>query len=98
MSQHIYNERPQPDEVLANIADYVLNYKIDSELAMQTAHYCLLDTIGCGLEALTYPSCTKLLGPIVPGTIVPNGAKVFGTSDQLDPVQAAFNIGTIIRC
>jgi 2-methylcitrate dehydratase len=97
MSQHIYNERPQPDEVLANIADYVLNYKIDSELAMQTAHYCLLDTIGCGLEALTYPSCTKLLGPIVPGTIVPNGAKVFGTSDQLDPVQAAFNIGTIIR-
>lgn len=97
MSQHISNQRPQPDQVLTDIADYVLNYKINSKLAMQTAHYCLLDTIGCGLEALTYPACTKLLGPIIPGTIVPNGAKVLGTAYQLDPVQAAFNIGAIIR-
>ena len=89
--------RPQPDKVLADIADYVLNYDITSDLAWSTAHYCLLDTIGCGLEALTYPACTKLLGPIVPGTIVPNGAKVPGTPYQLDPVQAAFNIGAIIR-
>jgi 2-methylcitrate dehydratase len=97
MSSHISNERPQPDKVLADIADYVLNYEIKIDLAWKTAHYCLLDTIGCGLEALTYPACTKLLGPVVKGTIVPNGAKVPGTQFQLDPIQAAFNIGTIIR-
>lgn len=97
MSSHISNERPQPDKVLADIADYVLNYEIKSELALQTAHYCLLDTLGCGFEALTYPACTKLLGPIVPGTVIPNGAKVPGTGYTLDPVQAAFNIGAIIR-
>ncbi|MGV8880360.1 MAG: bifunctional 2-methylcitrate dehydratase/aconitate hydratase [Sphingobacteriaceae bacterium] len=94
---HISNERPQPDKVLTDIVDYVLNYEIKSDLAWTTAHYCLLDTLGCGFEALTYPACTKLLGPIVQGTIVPNGAKVPGTTFQLDPVQAAFNIGTIIR-
>jgi 2-methylcitrate dehydratase len=97
MSSHLSNERPQPDKVLVDIADYVLHYKIGNDLAWKTAHYCLLDTLGCGFEALTYPACTKLLGPIIPGTIVPNGAKVPGTSFQLDPVQAAFNIGTIIR-
>lgn len=97
MSSHISNERPQPDQVLTDIVDYVLNYEIKNELAWKTAHYCLLDTLGCGLEALTYPACTKLLGPIVKGTIVPNGAKVPGTQFQLDPVQAAFNIGAIIR-
>src|SRR5580692_3596998 len=97
MSAHISNERPQPDQVLVDIADYVLNYEITSEEAWSTAHYCLLDTLGCGLEALTYPACTKLLGPIVPGTIVPHGARVPGTEYQLDPVQAAFNIGAIIR-
>jgi 2-methylcitrate dehydratase len=97
MSSHISNERPQPDKVLAAIADYVLNYEIKNELAWKTAHHCLLDTLGCGLEALTYPACNKLLGPIVQGTVVPNGAKVPGTQFQLDPVQAAFNIGTIIR-
>lgn len=97
MSSHISNERPPVDKVISDIADYVLNYEIKNDLAWSTAHYCLLDTLGCGLEALTYPACTKLLGPIVPGTIVPNGAKVPGTSYQLDPVQAAFNIGTIIR-
>lgn len=94
---HISNERPQPDQVLSDIADYVLNYEIKSDLAWKTAHYCLLDTLGCGLEALTYPACTKLLGPVVKGTIVPNGAKVPGTQFQLDPIQAAFNIGAIIR-
>ena len=94
---HISNERPQPDQVLTDIADYVLNYEIKSDLAWKTAHYCLLDTLGCGLEALTYPACTKLLGPVVKGTIVPNGAKVPGTQFQLDPIQAAFNIGAIIR-
>ena len=87
----------KPDQVLVDIADYVLNYDISNELAHSTAHYCLLDTIGCGLEALTYPACTKLLGPIVPGASTPGGARVPGTSYELDPVQAAFNIGAIIR-
>jgi 2-methylcitrate dehydratase len=97
LSSHISNERPAPDQVLTDIADYALSYEIDSELAYSTAHYCLLDTLGCGLEALEYPACTKLLGPIVPGTVVPHGAKVPGTPYQLDPVQAAFNIGAMIR-
>src|SRR6201992_4419424 len=97
MSAFISNERPQPDKVLVDIVDYVLGYEIKNDLAWKTAHYCLLDTLGCGLEALTYPACCKLLGPVVRGTIVPNGAKVPGTQFQLDPIQAAFNIGTIIR-
>lgn len=97
MSSHNNNERPAPDGVLVDIADYVLNYRVDSSLAYETARNCLIDTLGCGLEALEYPACTKLLGPIVPGTVVPNGAKVPGTPYQLDPVQAAFNIGTMIR-
>jgi 2-methylcitrate dehydratase len=90
-------ERPPYDQVLTDIADYVCGYTIDSELAYSTARNCLIDTLGCGLEALEYPACTKLLGPIVPGTIVPNGARVPGTAYQLDPVQAAFNIGAMIR-
>jgi len=94
---HISNVRPQPDQVLTDIADYVLNYRIDSSLAYETARNCLIDTLGCGLEALEYPACTKLLGPVVPGTIVPNGAKVPGTPYQLDPIHAAFNIGAMIR-
>jgi len=97
VSSHISNERPAPDKVLADIADYALSYEITSDLAYTTARNCLIDTLGCGLEALEYPACTKLLGPIVPGTIVPNGARVPGTNYQLDPVQAAFNIGTMIR-
>src|ERR1700758_5102075 len=97
MSAPISNVRPAPDQVLVDIADYVLNYEIKSDLAYETARNCLIDTLGCGLEALEYPACTKLLGPIVPGTIVPNGAKVPGTAYQLDPVQAAFNIGAMIR-
>jgi 2-methylcitrate dehydratase len=91
------NERPAPDQVLADIADYALSYTITSDLAYTTAQHCLIDTLGCGLEALEYPACTKLLGPIVPGTVVPNGARVPGTNFVLDPVQAAFNIGAMIR-
>jgi 2-methylcitrate dehydratase len=90
-------ERPPYDQVLIDIADYIHSYNISSELAYVTARNCLIDTLGCGLEALEYPACTKLLGPIVPGTVVPNGAKVPGTAFQLDPVQAAFNIGAMIR-
>jgi 2-methylcitrate dehydratase len=89
MSTHISNVRPKPD--------YVQKYSVKSAEAYETARYCLMDTLGCGLEALEYPACTKLLGPIVPGTIVLNGAKVPGTQFQLDPVQAAFNIGAMIR-
>jgi 2-methylcitrate dehydratase len=89
--------RPGWDKVLVDIVDYVQDYAITSGLAYDTARNCLVDTLGCGLEALEYPACTKLLGPIVRGTIVPNGAKVPGTQFQLDPVQAAFNIGAMIR-
>jgi len=97
VSAPISNERPKPDQVIVDIVDYVQSYEIKSELAYETARHCLIDTLGCGLEALEYPACTKLLGPIVPGTIVPHGAKVPGTQFQLDPVQAAFNIGAMIR-
>jgi 2-methylcitrate dehydratase len=97
VSSQISNVRPEPDKVLADIADYVVNMSIESTEAYETARYCLMDTLGCGLLALRYPECTKLLGPIVPGTVVPNGAKVPGTQYQLDPIEAAFNIGTIIR-
>src|SRR6202051_2290124 len=97
MSVHATGERPPYDQVLVDIADYVCTYTIQSELAYTTARNCLIDTLGCGLEALEYPACTKLLGPIVPGTIGPSGAKVPGPAFQLDPVQAAFNIGAMIR-
>ena len=92
-----FANRPDWDQVLIDIVDYVLNAGIESGLAYDTARNCLIDTLGCGLEALEYPACAKLLGPIVPGTVVPNGAKVPGTQFQLDPVQAAFNIGAMIR-
>src|SRR2546426_3048262 len=97
MSAPISNVRPAPDKVLTDIADYVTKFHVTSSEAYDTARYCLMDTLGCGFEALEYPACTKLLGPIVPGTVVPNGAKVPGTQFQLDPVQAAFNIGAMIR-
>src|SRR5258706_10485414 len=97
ISAPLSNRRPKPDRVLVDIVDYVTKYRITSKEAYSTAHYCLLDTLGCGFEALTYPACTKLMGPIVPGTIVLHGARVPGTSFVLDPVQAAFNIGTMIR-
>ncbi|MBI3850155.1 MAG: 2-methylcitrate dehydratase [Verrucomicrobia bacterium] len=91
------SSRPAPDRLLVEIADYVCDFKITSDEAFNTARYCLLDTLGCGLLALKYPACTKLLGPVVLGTIVPNGARVPGTNYVLDPVTAAFNIGTLIR-
>ena len=97
MSTHISNVRPKADKVLVDIVDYVTKVEITSKQAYETARYCLMDTLGCGFEALEYPACTKLLGPIIPGTVVPNGARVPGTSFQLDPVQAAFNIGAMIR-
>jgi 2-methylcitrate dehydratase len=97
VSSHISNVRPDPDKVLVDIVDYVMKYKIASKEAYETARYCLIDTLGCGFEALEFPACTKLLGPVVPGTIVPNGAKVPGTSFQLDPIHAAFNLGAMIR-
>jgi 2-methylcitrate dehydratase len=97
MSSHISNVRPDPDQVILDIAKYANEFEIDSDEAIDTARYCLMDTLGCGLEALSYPACTKLLGPIVPGTIVPNGAKIPGTNYQLDPINAAFNIGAMIR-
>src|SRR2546425_5132055 len=97
MSAPVSNVRPRPDKVLTDIADYVTRYEVTSSEAYETARYCLMDTLGCGFEALEYPACTKLLGPVVQGTVVPNGAKVPGTQFQLDPIQAAFNIGTMIR-
>ena len=89
--------RPEPDQVLVDIADYVCNTTIDSDLAYETAHYCLMDTLACGFQALDYPACTKLLGPVVPGATLPGGARVPGTSYELDPVAGAFNIGAMIR-
>jgi 2-methylcitrate dehydratase len=97
VSAHISNVRPNPDKVLVDIADYVTKSKIASKDAYETARYCLMDTLGCGFEAQQFPACMKLMGPIVPGTVVPNGARVPGTNYQLDPVQAAFNIGAMIR-
>ena len=97
MSSHISNVRPKPDKVLVDIVDYVTKFKVKSNDAYETARHCLMDTLGCGFEALEYPACTKLLGPIVQGTVVPNGARVPGTQFQLDPVKAAFDIGTMIR-
>jgi len=97
MTSAISNIRPAPDKVLVDIADYVSDYLVTSKEAIDTARYCLMDTLGCGLEALSYPACTKLLGPVVPGTLVPNGSKVPGTQFQLDPIQAAFNIGAMVR-
>ncbi len=90
-------ERPAPDQVLVDIADYVATHEIDSDLACETAHYCLMDTLACGFQALDYPACTKLLGPVVPGATLAGGARVPGTSYELDPIAAAFNIGAMIR-
>jgi 2-methylcitrate dehydratase len=99
MSSHDYKsaERPAPDKVLTDIADYALSYRVDSKAAYETAYYCLMDTLACGFQALQYPACTKLMGPVVAGATLPGGARVPGTSYELDPVQAAFNIGTMVR-
>jgi 2-methylcitrate dehydratase len=96
-AQFDINERPDYDEVLSKITDYVLGYRIDSDEAWNTARYCLMDTLGCGFLALRFPDCTKHLGPIVEGTVVPHGARVPGTSFRLDPVKAAWDIGCIVR-
>ena len=90
-------KRAEPDQVLVDIADYVCNTDITSELAYETARYCLMDTIACGFQALDFPACTKLLGPVVPGATMAGGARVPGTSYELDPVLAAFNIGAMNR-
>ena len=97
MSSHISNVLRPFDQPLIDIVDYVFDYTVESPLAYETARYCLLDTLGCGLQALDFPACTKLLGPLVPGLTMQNGARVPGTAYELDPVQAAFNIGTLIR-
>jgi len=98
MSQDIKSAlRPAPDQIITAIADYALSYDIKSALAYETAIYCLMDTLACGFQALKYPACTKLLGPIVPGATLTGGARVPGTAYELDPVNAAFNIGAMIR-
>jgi 2-methylcitrate dehydratase len=91
------NVRPDPDKELVDIANYVCDYVIDSHEAYDTARNCLMDSLGCALLALQFPECTKHLGPIVPGTVVPNGSRVPGTSFQLDPVKAAWDIGALVR-
>ncbi len=90
-------KRADPDRLLVDIADYVCDTDIDSKLAFETAHYCLMDALACGFQALDYPACTKLLGPVVPGATLAGGARVPGTSYELEPVVAAFNIGAMIR-
>ncbi len=99
MSSHDHKsaKRPDPDRVLVDIAAYATAYQVTSEVAYTTARYCLLDTLACGFQALGYPACTRLLGPVVPGATMVGGARVPGTSYELDPVQAAFNIGAMIR-
>ncbi len=89
--------RAAPDSLLVQIADYALHKQIDSQLAFETAKWCLMDTFACGLQALRFPACTRLLGPVVPGAVLIGGARVPGTRYELEPVQAAFNIGTMIR-
>ena len=96
MSKNVeLNIRSGPDSLLVEIAEYVGKQSLDSELALSTARNCLIDTIGCGLLALTFPACTKMLGPIVPGTNVPNGVRVPGTNFKLDPVKGAFDLSLI---
>jgi 2-methylcitrate dehydratase len=90
-------KRPEPDPVLVAIAAYAKGFAIDSAQAYETARYCLMDTLACGFQALKYPACAKLLGPVVPGAVMPGGARVPGLSYELDPVQAAFNIGAMVR-
>jgi len=91
------NKKPDYDLVMRDIADYILDTPIDSAIAYETARLCLMDTLGCGMLALNFNECTKLMGPIVPGALLPGGARVPGTRYELDPVHAAFNIGTMIR-
>ncbi len=94
---HKSAQRPEPDRLLVEIAEYALGYQVDSKLALDTARLCLMDSLACAFQALDHPACTKLLGPIVPDAVLPGGARVPGTAWELDPVQAAFNIGTLVR-
>ncbi|MDP2866869.1 MAG: bifunctional 2-methylcitrate dehydratase/aconitate hydratase [Elusimicrobiota bacterium] len=94
---HISNVRPGTDAVISKIADYVDQYQVNSAEAYDTARYCLMDSLGCAILALRFPACAKLLGPVAPGTTVPGGVRVPGTDFILDPIQGAFNIGTMIR-
>lgn len=91
------NTRPQPDEVIQQIADYVMEYDSHSDLAYETAKHCLMDSLGCAMLALNFPACKKLLGPWVPGASLKHGARVVGTEYELDPIKAAFDMGTMIR-
>ena len=97
MSTHIAKSNQPYDQEIIDIVDYVENYEISSPVAYETAWNCFMDTLGCGLEALEYEACTKLLGPVVAGANLANGVKVPGTNYVLDPVQGAFNIGAMIR-
>src|SRR5580765_5764404 len=92
-----FNVRPAFDPLIEQIADYAISTRIDSAEAYDTSRYCLMDSLGCALLALNYPACRKLLGPVVPGSVVPNGSRVPGTNYELDPITAAFNIGTLVR-
>jgi 2-methylcitrate dehydratase len=90
-------KRPDPDQPMVDVANYVVDYKIDSAEAYDTARYMLLDSLATAMMAMKFPECVKHLGPLVPGAILPGGARVPGTSHELDPAQAAFAIGTQIR-
>jgi 2-methylcitrate dehydratase len=99
MSSHDYKSaaRPQPDELLVALAEYTANQRVDSPQAYETARYCLMDSLACGFQAMKYPACTRLLGPVVPGATMPGGSRVPGTSYELDPVMGAFSIGALVR-
>jgi len=97
MSARISTNRPEPDPLFCEIADYILSERSESEEARSTAHYCLLDSLGCAFQALDFPACVQRLGPVVPGASMAGGARVPGTDFELDPVRAAFNLGVMIR-
>src|ERR1700727_7641 len=99
MSGHDYKSarRPDPDAALVAISEYAKSFAVTSAQAYETARYCFMDTLACGFQALKSPACTKLLSPVVPGAVMPGGARVPGLSYELDPVQAAFNIGAMVR-
>jgi len=97
MSSHISNNRPEPDPLFCEIADYILSERDNSDEARSTAWYCLLDSLGCAFQALDFPACVQRLGPVVPGAVMAGGARVPGTAFELDPVRAAFNLGVMIR-
>src|SRR5258708_36649400 len=97
MSLPISNNRPPPDKLLTDLADYALSAQITSDEACDTARWGLADTLACGIMALAYPACTKLLGPVVPATTIKNGAPLPGPAHELNAVQAPSNTGTTTR-